>query len=105
MKNKQKPRLAGRGSGNEFERRISSDNYNRNRIPIYRSDGVVIGYIDGDTFFKNVKASKHMLRKPPAWALDEDIYYQLLQYNITYFENRDKETGIAYKCWGKIFSN
>jgi hypothetical protein len=38
---------------------------------IHRHDGKVIGYVEGDTFYKtNIMEHVHMLRKPPAWAVD-----------------------------------
>lgn len=39
-------------------------------IDIRREDGKVVGYIEGDTFYKLVNEAEHKLRKPPGWAND-----------------------------------
>ena len=41
----------------------------KNYIAIH-AGGKVVGKVQGDRFIKYVKASKHQLRRPPAWALD-----------------------------------
>jgi hypothetical protein len=34
----------------------------------------IVAEVRGDTLYKEVRGSKHMLRKPPAWALDYKIF-------------------------------
>ena len=54
-------------------------------------DGRVIGYIDGGIFCKEVYGSIHMLRKPPAWAIDVEVW-EWIKLKVTWIMVTDKET-------------
>ncbi len=72
------------------------NNYSTNKQPVYLSNGRLIGYVEGDTFHKTARASKHMLRHPKGWASDIDILEQVESYGAKLFEIKDTETGIRY---------
>lgn len=55
-----------------------------------------IGYVKGQVFHKNVVASKHMLRKPPAWAFDVDTLDQAEEAGAKWVQLRDVEGGREY---------
>lgn len=65
--------------------------------PVYAVSGQVIGTIEGDAFTKRVKSSKHMLRQPPAWALDDAVLRDLAARGVTRIVYLDTETGRAYR--------
>ncbi len=50
--------------------------------PLRASTGQVAGYVDGATFTSVRAAEKHMLRKPPAWALDASVLRQLRDLGV-----------------------
>jgi hypothetical protein len=60
-------------------------------------DGRIIGYLEGDIFKKPVSASKHKLRKPPAWAIDAEAFDWQIKGAATVFRVEDKETGKVYE--------
>ena len=69
----------------------------KEKKPVYRSDGRVIGNLQGDTLVKRVIGSKHMLRTPKAWAVDVVAYEQAKRAGARYIEIRDRESGITYR--------
>lgn len=64
--------------------------------PVYAVSGQIIGHIEGDTFIKRVKASKHMLRQPPAWALDDAVLRDLAGQGVARVVYIDTETHRTY---------
>ena len=69
----------------------------RKRMPVYRSDGRMVGDFFGDTLIKHVSASRHMLRSPKAWAFDKHIIDQANRAGLKYVEIHDRESGLIYK--------
>lgn len=69
----------------------------RKRMPVYRSDGRMVGDFFGDTLIKHVSASRHMLRSPKAWAFDKHIIDQAKRAGLKYVEIHDRESGLIYK--------
>ena len=47
--------------------------------PIYLYDGRRIGYLLDGQFYKVVKRSEHFLRKPPAIAIDEEVFCETIE--------------------------
>lgn len=64
----------------------------RKHQPISRSDGKVIGIIQGDTLRKNVRASIHQLRKPLAWAWDKKALKQAKALGVRGLEIYDPDS-------------
>ncbi len=65
--------------------------------PVYSTDGKrVIGTITGDTFTTKRAASKHMLRKPPAWAIDRAPLQRLASQGVTTVVVHDTEGRLVY---------
>ena len=48
--------------------------------------------------YKRARGDKHMVRKPRGWALDVDIFQQMLKIGVRWFEILDKQSGIKYFC-------
>ena len=75
--------------------------FNHNIIgkKIYSDSGKLVGWVDWEVnaICKHVKASRHMLRKPPAWAWDKSIIEAALALNIVNVIVYDKESRITYK--------
>lgn len=65
--------------------------------------GRVVGQIEGDTFLKTVRASKHMLRKPLGWAFDARIFDRTITPFVRRLVIRDVETGKQYETSLKNF--
>ena len=69
----------------------------KDRIIIKVGDKVV-GCLGDNRFTKLVVGSKHMLRRPPAWAVDAEAFDAEVKPNATELVVIDKETGIQYHC-------
>jgi hypothetical protein len=64
---------------------------------VYTASGKAIGKIRGDTFYKSIKGSRHMLRCPPAIALDLAGLNQAEQASALRVVVTDTETGTQYR--------
>ena len=80
-------------------------------LPVHNFKGIVIGHVNGDYFEKRVKASIHMLRKPPSWACDVCALEEAKSKGATYLFLHDIENGINYLAnidyfwfYGKLFN-
>jgi hypothetical protein len=69
-----------------------------NSTPIF-SEGnpKPIGKVLGDCFYKSIKGSRHMLRKPQAIAISLDALMQAESAGAVYVEVLDHETGTRYQ--------
>jgi hypothetical protein len=56
-----------------------------------------VGEVVGDTFYKKILGSKHLLRKPPAIAFDTTSLIQAQRYGATMIRVLDKESNIVYE--------
>ena len=63
----------------------------------------IIGKIEGGAFTKPVSGSKHMLKRPPAWAIQADTYDSQVKGKVKYIVIWDKDTGRRYKTSAEIF--
>ena len=54
------------------------------------------GKVTGDTYHKQVSGSVHMLRKPPAWALDVCDLAEAVRRGATRVSIHDQDTGTTY---------
>lgn len=63
---------------------------------IVRVGRKVIGTTEDGIFVKNVKGSKHMLRKPLAWAIDKKVFDKDIWY-MDHIMVYDKETEITWE--------
>lgn len=84
------------------------NNFNRSGSaaqPVYAVSGQVIGTTEGDTFTKRVRSSKHMLRKPPAWALDDAVLRDLSARGVVHVVYIDTETGRTYRTTVDTFAS
>jgi hypothetical protein len=66
-----------------------------NSSTIY-SGSKVIGRVKGDTFYKSIKGSVHMLRKPPAIAISLDALDQAEAAGAVKIKVTDQESGTTY---------
>jgi hypothetical protein len=64
--------------------------------PVYLSNGKVIGCHDGETFYKTIQASKHILIYPPSLASDVDVLQKLTSEKVTYFHAKEIEKNVLY---------
>ena len=65
--------------------------------PIY-AQGRCVGEVRGDTFYKTVRGSVHMLRKPRAWAFDWRSLADAERSGARLVEIHDSETGNTYRA-------
>jgi hypothetical protein len=57
----------------------------------------IVGRVEGDTFYKSIKGSKHFLRVPPAIAFDVSSLDDAEEAGAVKVQVVDQETGIVYK--------
>ena len=69
-----------------------------------KPQGKIIGVLSKHTFIKRVKASKHMLRKPPAWCISKQAFCEEVLPNTENIIIEDIESGIVYECLTKVFA-
>lgn len=91
---KKKPSLAGLGRTENINGRyhVQSD-----CIPI-RVGNQVVGQVKGDTFYKSIRASKHMLKIPPAIAFDVSTLKDAERAGAMKVQVTDSESGTVYKA-------
>ena len=70
--------------------------------PVMNSEGKIIGSLDSGIFIKRVQGSKHMLRKPPAWAVDSDVL-ALIRDQASQIFIEDMESGKVYRVTLSLF--
>jgi hypothetical protein len=70
---------------------------NLHATPIY-ANGRVIGRVEGDTFFKSIDGSKHMLRSPRAIAFDRCTLRDAAAAGATLATIYDRATGTSYSA-------
>tara|TARA_Y100000310_G_scaffold58000_1_gene53148 strand:- start:1584 stop:1871 length:288 start_codon:yes stop_codon:yes gene_type:complete len=63
----------------------------------------IIGRIEGDTFYKPVRASLHKLRSPEAWAIDASVFARHIK-DLSSIVIEDKETGNTYQADVALFN-
>jgi len=66
-------------------------------------DRKVIGEIAGAAFVKHVRKSKHLLRQPPAWAVDALAYDHLIKGKVKEIRVVDDEEGHTYTAPAEVF--
>ena len=71
--------------------------------PIALNDGRIIGRIEGDTFIKPVIESKHMLKCPPAWAIQADLFDEKVKPCVKWLVIEGKESGKRWKTSVEYF--
>ena len=64
--------------------------------PAFNEQGKVVGIFTDGYLKKNVKKSKHMLQKPPAWCWDESIIRQAEDLGIKKTELHELEEDKKY---------
>ncbi len=94
-------RAAGTGRNSEiavFPMHNIAQNSKGKRTSFFNSDGKIIANLKGDTLYKTVKGSIHMLRRPPAWALDLAILNEAEKAGAVRVQVTDRETGTIYRA-------
>lgn len=66
------------------------------RLAVRTRAGNYYGYIEGDTYVKLVHSSRHMLKKPEAWAIDADSFDKLIKPACKRIIIIDKDAGVKY---------
>jgi hypothetical protein len=72
---------------------------------IVRVDDKIVGTIENNTFTKSVTASKHQLRRPPAWAIDAQAFDEQIKLQADEIVIFDKESGIKYHTLVETFDH
>jgi hypothetical protein len=65
-------------------------------------NGKVAGRVEDGVLVKPVRGSKHMLRRPPAWAIDAEAYDQV-RTEIDKVKVIDTETDTEYHASADVF--
>lgn len=66
-------------------------------IPIFVGSRVV-GFVSGDTFYKTIKGSRHLLKQPPAIAFDLSSLDDAESMGAERVEVKDSESGRIYRA-------
>ncbi len=66
-------------------------------VQIY-TGGYVVGTVEGTVFSKSVRASKHQLRKPPAWCLSVESIEEAESAGAREVQLTDRESGTVYRA-------
>lgn len=64
---------------------------------VYTS-GHIVGTVEGSVFSKSVCASKHQLRKPPAWCLSCESLEQAEAAGAREVQLTDRDSGTIYRA-------
>jgi len=64
----------------------------------FSSQGRVVAVLRGRILKKRARGSAHMLRQPPAWAIDSQILEQAQRDGAREVEITDTETGRIYRA-------
>ena len=67
-------------------------------IKFYDGFGHIVGTLRGNTFYKSVHGSRHMLQKPPAWCMDKEALLRAQQAGAAFVQIVDNETGVIYRA-------
>jgi len=67
-------------------------------------DGNIIGDIENGVFTKRVKGSAHMLRTPPAWAIDCRAFIEEIFSQANTIRIEEIESGTTYEISTKTFN-
>jgi hypothetical protein len=67
-------------------------------LPVYTVDGKIGGFVRGEVLRKVVRGSSHMLRKPPAWALDAEVLDTAERIGAKVVLVVDSERGHEYRA-------
>lgn len=67
--------------------------------------GQVAGWTENGIYRKRVKGSKHQLRKPPAYGIDENIFQQLVEDKVTDIRIQDTETMKVYAAPPEVWAD
>lgn len=67
-------------------------------IKFYDRFGHIVGTLRGNTFYKSVHGSRHMLQKPPAWCMDKEALLRAQQAGAAFVQIVDNETGTVYRA-------
>lgn len=74
------------------------DGRSRPHFTPIRVQGRVVGQVEGRTFRKTVRGSKHRLRRPPAWALDVASLDEAEALGARFVEIHDVESDLLYRA-------
>ncbi len=70
---------------------------------VRNKQGLMVGYIENKMFLKELYGSKHMLRKPIGWAIDQDIFDRVVSTQCYSVRIVDKETNRKYTAGVETF--
>ena len=74
----------------------------RQRLVIYGAQGKIRGIIENRVLRKEIRGRIHLLRKPPAIALDARMYDRYRPH-FDEIEITDADTGIVYRASARYF--
>lgn len=72
-------------------------------LPVYTQNGKLVGQVIGDTLVKTVHSSRHLLRKPKAWALDVTSLNQARALGAQRVKLCDADTGVTFEATLQAF--
>ncbi len=80
-------------------------NYTTEFQPVIGFNGKTIGHSDGHTFTKKIKGSKHILKKPPAIAIDAEAFDREIASTCQKIEVYDSESNRLYTSTTENFNH
>lgn len=68
-------------------------------------DGNIIGSVENGVFTKRVQGSTHMLKTPPAWAIDCKAFLEQVFFHAHTIRIVEKKSKAIYEISTKTFNN
>lgn len=97
MTEMRKPAGLGSGGGQGRDSRaVGNPSQAHSTMGQVYAQGRVVGQVRGGIFHKTVRASIHMLRRPPAWALDVGSLLEAERLGAKSVQVHDTESGCTY---------
>ena len=79
-------------------KRNPGDHSTPKRHPVQTANGRVVGHVEDGVLWKRVRGSRHMLRKPRAWAFDVQSLRDAEAAGATRVEVHDIDSGMTYSA-------
>ena len=103
MNSKRKPPRARDGDEQGTVDKLS---VHENPKPVHSEKGKVVGQVIGRTFTKHVDSTKHMLKRPKAWAADIASLKEAQELGADTIELRDDNAQVTWTApieafWGR----
>jgi hypothetical protein len=75
-----------------------NSNTNKEVLVMFTKKGKLIGMCKGNSLYKNLYQSKHLLIKPRGWASDVSVLKEAERLGLEFITINELENGVEYKA-------